>query len=123
MPCALMFGDLVMRFYNLYLLSLTWLYDGINKKDCIYKQCKGSIYPIFKLISLQQPNWMFFSSYCRSFMFELSNLIRGSTDDTVVELYNRHDIACDMDLPEEEMWFVQAPLRPQIHIQEPEPGN
>jgi len=61
MPCALMFGDLVMRFYNLYLLSLTWLYDGINKKDCIYKQCKGSIYPIFKLISLQQPNWMFFS--------------------------------------------------------------
>ena len=63
-------------------------------------------------------------NYCsvllaRSFLTELSNIVNNTADDTVNELLQRYN-ADQLQIPEEELWAVEAPVIPEP---EPEPGT
>ena len=53
----------------------------------------------------------------RSFLTELSNILNNTANDTIVELLQRYN-ADQLQIPEEELWVVEAPIMP-----EPEPGT
>ncbi|KAK3589090.1 hypothetical protein CHS0354_017428 [Potamilus streckersoni] len=59
------------------------------------------------------------STALRSFLSELHNIIKGSTDDTVEDLLQRHDVNVEEDrISEEELWVVPAPVIQIMEVQQ-----
>lgn len=51
----------------------------------------------------------------------MNTIISGRTEETLAEMYRRHDL--NIDIPETEAWSVEPPPLPEIIEPEPEPGS